>query len=369
MRGTLISSDSELFFSLSNADSFAITGSDGKSTTTYLTACLLEDSYQRAIPCGNFGEALSPHLTDDDGFAYVTELSSFNLMYFKPHSKRCAITNISENHLNWHKSFDEYIDAKKNILYNSEQPIINYDCEIIRSIASDFNIFAAISTKLSEKELKEKIKAELYITLDDNHIMLCGKKHLNIADILVSGEHNIMNFCTATALSHGYCEKDSIITLAKSFGGLPHRCQLIGCYRGIKYYNSSIDSSPKRCAATLSTMKSRVILILGGRSKGLDFSELFPAVTEKAKEIIVIGECADEITEAMAENKDFCNSGIPYTVFPDFYDGIEYAHRIAKENDTVLLSPAATSYDKFRNFEQRGFEFKRIIEELETKGK
>lgn len=366
MRGVILSSDSEFFFSESNADIYAVTGSDGKSTTTYLTSKLLKKGYSDAIPCGNIGDAMTPHLDDKKKTAYVAELSSFQLMYMKPQSVRCVITNITKNHLNWHVSFEEYINSKRNILENSKQRIINFDCGISANAAYDYDIFAVFSQNLSEEALKRQINAELYITEKNKKILVSGDEFLDTKKILVGGDHNILNFMAAIAMSYGKCGKEDILELAKSFGGLPHRCEFVGEYNGVKYYDSSIDSSPKRCSATLKAMPGKVILILGGRSKGLDYRELLPILARKTKLLILTGETAQELEALIRE--DITLDLLRYKKINDFYDAVEYASNVAEYGDTVLLSPAATSFDRFSNFEERGNVFKRYIKDLKKKG-
>lgn len=363
-RGVILSSDAEFFFSLSRSDIYTITGSDGKSTTTYLASRMLSESYSNAVPCGNFGEALTPHLDDEQNTAYVAELSSFQLMYMKPKSKRCVITNISENHLNWHSSFEEYINAKRNIFDNAGQRIINYDCEITRSFAKDYKIFAVFSRTESESALKRQINADLYVTEEEGKILVSGERVLDTKDILVGKNHNVLNFMSAIAMSYGKCKNESIVTLAKGFGGLPHRCEFVAKINGISYYNSSIDSSPKRCVATLNMFLERVILIIGGRSKGLDFAELVPTLKEKTKSIIITGECGGEIEYLLKNDKYFLESKIPFLRMDSFVDAVKHAARTAKPGDTVLLSPAATSFDCFKNFEERGEIFRKTVKGL-----
>jgi len=360
-RGVILSSDAEFFFSEAKTDIYAVTGSDGKSTTTYLTARLLSDSYSSATPCGNFGLALTPLLDGDDGRAHVTELSSFQLNYMKPRSERCVITNITENHLDWHLSFDEYINAKRNILDNSRGRILNLDSDISRDFLGEYELFAVFSRKLSEEEMKRIARASLYVSEENGTILASGEPILSTSKIRVGGEHNVLNFMAAIAMSYGRCKREKILALAEGFGGLPNRCELIGEFFGIKYYNSSIDTSPKRSAATLRSFGERVILILGGRSKGLDFAELVPTVLEKAKAIILTGECAEEIEEVLNQHPILSESGITHVIIKDFYEAVEHAVKTASRGDSVLFSPAATSYDSFKNFEERGMAFKKTV--------
>ena len=362
-RGVILSSDADFFLSLTKSDVYAITGSDGKSTTTKLSAAMLSESYARAVACGNIGEAMTPHLSDGDNCAYVTELSSFQLTYMKPKSQRALITNITKNHLNWHSSFDEYINAKRNVFENARERIINFDCEISRSFAKDYRIFSVFSHRLSEVELKKAVEAELYVTLNDGYITVSGEKMLKISDIRVKGTHNVENFMAAIAMSYGLADKQLILNTAKEFTGLRHRCEFVGERDGIKYYDSSIDSSPKRTSATLKTFDERVIVILGGRSKGLEFSDLIPTLKQKAKAVVLMGECAEEIANTLSRDPTF-TTDIPYTIRACLSDALEYAASIARHGDSVLLSPAATSYDEFKNFEERGDAFCNLIHGL-----
>ena len=362
--GVILSSDTELFFSRAETDVYAVTGSDGKSTTTYLSACLLKSSYKDVFPCGNIGEAMTPHLDDAQDSAEVAELSSFQLSYMKPKTRRAVITNVTKNHLNWHSSFEEYADAKKNILFRAHERIINFDCPLSQKLAEDFNIFAVFSRTLSEDDLRRKIHAELYVTLSDGIIKASGEPILDVRKIRVGGDYNVLNFMAAIAMSYGRCAKDDVVRLAESFGGLKHRCELVAEKNGVKYYDSSIDSSPKRCAATLGSFDGRVTVIIGGKSKGLDFSELLPVLSKKAKRIILTGECAYEIKEILDSNTSFASLGIPYDLIEDFGEAVKYSVVTARPYDSVILSPAATSYDRFKNFEERGDHFAKLIKEF-----
>lgn len=367
-RGVILSSDTEFFFSLSESDIFAVTGSDGKSTTTHLASLLLSDTYKSAIPSANSGEPMSPHLDDGNNTAFVAELSSFQLMYQLPPSKRALITNISENHLNWHKSFREYILAKSNILPNAGERILNYDCEISRELLESYTLFGVYSKSLPYKELKKQKKAEIYLTLESGKIQLNGNALLDISDIKLHGIHNVENYMAAIALCHGYFKMDSLYEIARSFGGLEHRREFVIAKNGVDYYNSSIDSSPKRCISTLNTFQKNVVLILGGRTKGLDFSELVPLAVRKSKKIILTGESIEEMENAFLKSAAYSNSEAKLFKVKDFYSAIDLSQTIAEPGDTVLLSPAATSYDAFRNFEERGRAFKDYIRKHKNKG-
>jgi len=255
----------------------------------------------------------------------------------------------------------EYINAKRNVLEFGKNRIINYDCEISRGFIRDFDIFAVFSLENDEKALRNAVKAELYLTLTDEKITVSGEPILNTSDIKLRGRHNLLNFMSSMALCHGLYKKESLLRLANDFGGLPHRCEFIGALNGVGYYNSSIDSSPKRCAATLGMLDGSLIVILGGRSKGLDFSPLVPLLQKKAKHAIIMGECAKEIEECIISNNKSAATPISYTLIEDFYEAVDYAEHISERGDKVVLSPAATSYDCFANFEERGNAFRMFL--------
>ncbi len=359
-RGVILSSDSEFFLENTSSDIYAITGSDGKSTTTTLASRLLACGYSDAVPCGNIGEAMTPHLSDPRGTAYAAELSSFQLMYSRPKSKRCVITNITKNHLDWHRSFEEYIRAKENILENAEERIFNFDCPISRELMKRHGAFAVFSTLEGEKSLRSAVSAELYITLDGGYICISGERILSLSETALGGSHNIQNYMAAIALCFGICKSSDISELARSFTGLSHRCESFLTHHGVKYINSSIDSSPIRTAKTLDMLGENIIVILGGRSKGLDYAELLPALLRHARLAILTGESGEEIEELLKKR----GLSLPYLRISDFYGAAKAAYSAATEGDTVLLSPASTSFDSFRNFEERGNAFKDYIKEL-----
>lgn len=354
-----LSSDAEYFFQNTDSDVFAVTGSDGKSTTTTLTSLMLTCGYENAIPAGNIGVPLTPLLDLPNSDAIVTELSSFQLMYLKPKSRRCVITNITENHLNWHKSFDEYISAKSNILDRTDEIIINFDCHISRKLIKNRNVFAVFSTAASEKELRDSVKAEIYITKKNSDIILSGDVAMSTDKMIIKGEHNVKNFMAAIAMSHGFCSRDEREAIASSFGGLPHRCEYVCTANGVNFINSSIDSSPKRTVATLAMLSEKTVLILGGQSKGLDYSELILSLGENIRNIVITGENRNEILNSI----NFLRPElIPITLCVDgFYDAIDAAIKKALPGDTVILSPASTSFDSFSNFEERGNAFKEYV--------
>lgn len=357
--GCILSSDSELFFSSNPKNVLAITGSDGKSTVTYLTSKLTEATLA-APPSGNFGLPLCELLRNGEPKGSVVELSSFQLTYMKPASTRALITNITENHLNWHKDFFEYISAKKNIFANAQTRAIVPDGEICERIALEENIDVLVSDKLSSIELVRKYRPKLTVTKELEHICINGTPTIPLSAFLRTEDYNIKNFMCALALGWEFTDKDTALELAKSFSGLPHRKEIFLTKNGIRYVNSSIDSTPSRTEITLSSLSDKAIVIVGGASKGLSYEPLIRAIKSHAKTVILTGQSANALFGVFSGEKDFPTIHLEY----DFEYAVELAVKIATPGDTVILSPAHTSYDRFENFEERGEYFKKIIKKI-----
>lgn len=358
--GCKLSSDVELFFSAGPKNVLAITGSDGKSTVTYLTSKLTEATLG-AMPAGNFGLPLCELISRDKLSGAVVELSSFQLMYTKPKVSRALITNITENHLNWHTDFNEYIQAKKNIFENADIRALIPDGEVCEHIAIETGADILISDKLCATELNRRYHPSLTVTRECGSLCINGVPYISEALFLRCENYNILNFMCAIALSLGFSDKDTAIELAKSFRGLPHRKEVFLIRGGITYINSSIDSTPSRTASTLSTLKHPAVVIVGGASKGLSYQPLTDALISCAKAVILTGASAVELFALLEQNRELKDRIYLET---DFDCAAALAVKIANPGDTVILSPAHTSYDRFENFEKRGEYFKKIIEEI-----
>ena len=354
---TLVITDTDLFFSDDPDGCFLITGSDGKSTTTTLVAELLREDHERLFVGGNLGTPVARcDLSVSD--TYVLELSSFNLRYLTPASRRAVITNITPNHLNWHADYDEYVEAKRNIIKRSAEPIVNVDTEPCAKIAKEQPLFAVCSSMLTHKELIARYRAEHTVTVD-NGIALDGSRLLDLGDIYQRQAHTPENLASAVAMTIGLVNRERIRKVAASFRGLEHRCECFLSRDGIDYVNSSIDTTPSRTSATLKGLYKRVKIILGGRGKGLPLSPLRDALASYADEIAMYGDIADEISDFI--EKDPILSAIPHASFTHLGEAIDHLLKGIKSGDTLLLSPAATSYGEFRDFEERGSYFKSYI--------
>ncbi len=359
-QGSILTSEMEVFFELCPAEIIGVTGSDGKTTTTTLIHEMLKEEGYKTWLGGNIGTPLLPqieNISPDD--KVVVELSSFQLFTFKKSPHIAVITNLSPNHLDVHKDYQEYIDAKKNImLYQSQDDIlvVNGGNEETNKIGKCAN--ATVRTFSA----KEKALAHL----KGNMICYGEEEILNTCDIKIPGNHNVENYMTAICAVHDMVSKETIRKVAQTFGGVQHRIELVREKDGIKFYNSSIDSSPNRTINTLKVFKERVILISGGKDKGIPYDEIGPHLIDKVKTLILIGATAPLIEDAL--NKAYLEQGItPFIeVFhaKSYEEAVNLAYNNAKENDVVLLSPASTSFDMFKNFEERGNCFKELVMKL-----
>lgn len=358
--GSIVTSEMEVFFEVCPSHIIAVTGSDGKTTTTTLIHKMMTDAGYKTWLGGNIG---NPLLTDTEKMKendwVILELSSFQLHTMRKSPEIAVITNISPNHLDMHKDYKEYIDAKKNImLYQNEGDtlIVNADNQVTADIGKNAN--GAV------KYFSRNGMADVY--LDGNIIKRGIVEILNIKDIKIPGMHNVENYMAAIAAVSGLVSKDVIVNVAKTFGGVEHRIELVRTLDGVKYYNSSIDSSPNRTINTLRVFPNKVIMIAGGKDKGIPYDEIGPALAEHVKVLILIGATSDKIQEALdAEiNKTGNGKDIEVIRATSYEDAVNTARSKAHDGDVVLLSPASTSFDMFRNFEERGNLFKKIVNEL-----
>ena len=358
--GSIVTSEMEVFFDVCPSHIIAVTGSDGKTTTTTLIHKMMTDAGYKTWLGGNIG---NPLLTDTEKMKendwVILELSSFQLHTMRKSPEIAVITNISPNHLDMHKDYKEYIDAKKNImLYQNEGDtlIVNADNQVTADIGK--------SASGAVKYFSRNGMADVY--LDGNIIKRGIVEILNIKDIKIPGMHNVENYMAAIAAVSGLVSKDVIVNVAKTFGGVEHRIELVRTLDGVKYYNSSIDSSPNRTINTLRVFPNKVIMIAGGKDKGIPYDEIGPALAEHVKVLILIGATSDKIQEALdAEiNKTGNGKDIEVIRATSYEDAVNTARSKAHDGDVVLLSPASTSFDMFRNFEERGNLFKKIVNEL-----
>lgn len=373
-RGALLTSEMELFYALSPSHKLAITGSDGKTTTTTLVNLILKDVFAsdniKIGLGGNIGAPLLPrvHELGGDDFA-VTELSSFQLMTMPIPPEVAVITNVSPNHLNWHTDMNEYTEAKLRIISDGcRVAVLNYRDNACRLAAGKTS---AKVVYFSSAPISDDVTDAVYLNGDSILLRRDGaeKAILSRSAIKLPGLHNVENYMAAIAAVSAFVSDERLArsadTIARSFGGVPHRLEFVREIDGISAYNGSIDSSPSRTAAALSALSDkRISLICGGYDKHIPMRPLADAVAAHGGvlSVTLTGDIASIIADALNEL-----DGAPeHTVIPDFDDAVRHAYERAKAigADTLLLSPAAASFDHFRNFEERGEHFKKLVREL-----
>ena len=371
-RGAMLTSEMEWFLSTTPAKIIAITGSDGKTTTTTLTYKLLEEEYKdtdrNVYVGGNIGTPLLPlveQMTEKD-FA-VVELSSFQLQTMNVPISRAVITNITPNHLNWHTDMEEYSAAKANVFANESTELLVVNARDDRTRAYGMT-FPRDTAYFSDYYIPDECSSDGKLIAYDKDGAICVKVGdaeicvVAVDDILLPGRHNIENYMAAISVTWGLVSRESVEAVAKTFRGVEHRLEFVREKDGVKYYNSSIDSSPTRTAAALSALKEKPIVICGGYDKNIPFEPLAQALAERAKAVVLTGATAGKIMQAINGCTAFDKESIPTVTVPDFEEAVKRARDMAKAGDTVLLSPACASFDAFPNFAARGNTFKKIVE-------
>ncbi|MBQ8003769.1 MAG: UDP-N-acetylmuramoyl-L-alanine--D-glutamate ligase [Oscillospiraceae bacterium] len=360
--GALVTTEMEQFLSLCPCVSIGVTGSDGKTTTTTIIGELLKQAGKRTFVGGNIGKPLLPdtdRMSADD-FA-VVELSSFQLMNIKRGTDISVITNITPNHLDMHKSMEEYTEAKKQIYKTSAgRVVLNFDNALTRKIAEELPNRAVLFS--SKESLKDGY------CIEDGFIVRkekgASEKILALSDIKIPGMHNVENYMAAIAATFGFVSLEDIRCVAREFGGVEHRMELVREKNGVKYYNDSIASSPTRTIAGLRAFNRKVILIAGGYDKNIPFDELGPAVLDYVKTLVLVGATAEKIRAAVENTLGYDAEKLPIIMCTSFEDAVKEASESAEAGDIVTLSPACASFDMFDNFMLRGKCFKELVNAL-----
>jgi UDP-N-acetylmuramoylalanine--D-glutamate ligase len=365
--GAQLTSEMEIFIDLCPAQVFAVTGSDGKTTTTTLIYKILKEEGYNCWLGGNIGTPLLSKIDQvRETDKVILELSSFQLMTIKGCPSVAVITNISPNHLDVHKSLNEYIDAKKNIFLNQSEKdklIINYDNDITKSFCDEAKGKCVYFSRRNNLETGVILKNEKIVVKDEDKEI----EIVNVNSIKIPGVHNIENYMAATAATIQYVKPETIRKIATTFNGVEHRIELVRELNGIKFYNSSIDSSPSRTIAALSTFRDKVILISGGKDKGIPYDPIGQAIAEKVKCLLLIGATASRIEEAYNNyiHQTDIESELKIIHCDTYEEVVKAAYAQAVPGDCIILSPASTSFDMFKNFEHRGNVFKKLVNELE----
>ncbi len=362
-RGAIVTSEIEMLMNTCPCKIIGVTGSDGKTTTTTLIYEILKKGGYNCHLGGNIGIPLFTKVRDfkeDD--IVVLELSSFQLMGMEISPDISVITNISPNHLDKHSSYEEYIEAKKNIFNYQDSTgkvVLNYDNEITRSFKNEAEgkvVFFSSKEKLDDG-----------VIYDDGMIKECEdgvRKHLiNVKDIHLRGVHNYENICAAIAATSGLVSQETQVEAIKEFKGVEHRLEFVREINGVKWYNDSIGTSPTRTIAGLNSFDEKIVLIAGGYDKNLDYAPLARPILDKVSKLILMGKTAPKIYDAVVNELD------PDEVFPIYRaknveQSVELAYKFAEPGEIVLFSPASASFDMFKNFAERGEKFKELVNNL-----
>ncbi len=363
-RGALVTTEIELLMEMCPGKVIGITGSDGKTTTTSLINHILQKAGYRTFLGGNIGTPLFtklPEMTPED--IVVLELSSFQLMGMEISPQIAVITNITPNHLNIHKDYQEYIDSKKNIFKFQDENgilVLNYDNEITKACAKEAKgkvIFFSSQTKLDNG----------YI-VDEDVIKECDdkiRKHiLNTDDVILKGNHNYQNIATAIAATASLVDTETAVKAIKEFKPVEHRIEFIKEIHGVKWYNDSASSSPSRTLSGLNAFKENIVLIAGGYDKNLDYTPLAKPIVEKVKTLILIGQTSGKIYEVVKRELEKENKNLDIYMCETLEETVSIAKKNVKSGEVVLFSPASASFDMFKNFADRGNQFKDLVKAL-----
>ena len=370
-RGQKVTTEMEIFFKLCPAKIFAVTGSNGKTTTTTLIAKMLEKQGRKVYLGGNIGKALMPELeTITENDIVVVELSSFQLLTMGNlvHSPDVAVvTNIECTHQDHHISLDEYVDAKRNILIYQ-----NADCRTILNADCDYSIGSRVyhdmrfdvRGRLFEFSIKHPVENGAYMK-DNGDIVYRENDEetyvMNKNDIIIPGTHNIENYCTAISAVWGMVDVENIKSIAQTFGGVEHRIEFVREYNGIRYYNDSIATSPSRVISGLKAFGKKIIVIMGGSDKGNDMSEMVPYILKYVKLLVLNGATAEKIYDTIISDENYKNSDIKIVKTDYLENALNIAKEKAQSGDVVTLCPACPAFDQFKTFEYRGRKFKELV--------
>ena len=360
--GSVITSEMEAFFAVCPCPILAVTGSDGKTTTTTIISKLLAAEGKIVHVGGNIGHPLlcdTPEIAPED--MAVLELSSFQLMTMQTSPHIAVTTNLAPNHLDVHKDYQEYVNAKANIFTHQN--------------AGDIAVFNADNADTVEQAAKavgevrwfsRKQRVDNGVFCENGVIYEAANGTvtpiMEAKDILLPGVHNIENYMAAFAAVRGMVSYETMREIAKTFGGVEHRIELIRTRKGVRWYNDSIASSPSRTIAGLNSFPEKVILIAGGKDKGISYDAIGPEINEHVKALILCGATAGVIRAAVEKAANF--TGLPITEVDSYQSAVALARETARPGDVVLLSPASTSFDRFANFMERGRVFKDLVNAL-----
>ena len=363
-RGSVLTSEMEEFFKVCPCPMIAVTGSDGKTTTTTIIAELLKKEGKTVHVGGNIGH---PLLCEADRMAphdaAVLELSSFQLMTMTHSPHIAVVTNLAPNHLDMHRDMAEYVAAKENIFIHQKPEdvaVFNWDNATTREQGT-----RAVGQTLYFSR-REELEEGVFLRGDRIIVRRGGEERqvISTSDIRLPGAHNIENYMAAIAAVNGLVSDETIREFARTFNGVEHRIELVRTLHGVRYYNDSIASSPSRTIAGLRSFPEKVILIAGGYDKHLPFDVLGPEIVEHVKVLVLCGATADQIRAAVVKAPAYREGHPAILSACTLQEAVETAQKAAVAGDVVTLSPACAAFDQFPNFMVRGKTFKKIVGDL-----
>ena len=362
--GTIVTTEIEMLMEMCPGKIIGVTGSDGKTTTTSMINSILRKANYNTFLGGNIGTPLFTKLsemTPED--IVVLELSSFQLMNMSISPQIAVITNVTPNHLNIHKDYQEYIDAKKNIFKFQDENgilILNYDNSITKECTKEANgkvVFFSSETKLDNGFI-----------VDENIIKECNdkiRKHiLDTKGVILRGNHNYQNIATAIAATKTLVDIDVAIEAIKEFKPVEHRIEFVREIDGVKWYNDSASSSPTRTLSGINSFHENIVLIAGGYDKNLDYEPLGKPIIDKVSNLILIGQTSEKIYDVVKNESENQNKKIPINMCESLEQAIDVAKKVTKKGEIVLFSPASASFDMFKDFADRGNKFKNLVNKI-----
>lgn len=368
-QGVVITSEMEVFFDLCPCPILAVTGSDGKTTTSTLISEMLKAEGKTVHLGGNIGKPLLYNIDNINPTDFcVVELSSFQLISMRKSPHVAVITNISPNHLNVHKDMEEYVGSKVNLISHQDafsKTVLNLDnqpcfelCSHVRGTPCYFTTKPSGTMPYNGSYLDEQ--GNLCLVKSGKSSVLFSRN-----EIKLPGIHNVENYLAAIAAVEEYVKKAAMLKVAQEFGGVEHRLEFVKTVDGVKYYNDSIATSPTSTIAALNAFPTKPIIIAGGYDKKIPYTPLAPFLIAKAKALILLGATAHSIEEAVKNCPDYATNNLQMIRVETMEQAVNAAQKIAVFGDIVSLSPASASFDLYQNFEQRGKHFKKIVNELQ----
>lgn len=364
-KGVIVTSEMEVFFDLCPCKIIAVTGSDGKTTTTTVISELLKAQGKNVHLGGNIGTPLLPEIESINAEDYaVVELSSFQLISMRKSPEIAVVTNLAPNHLDIHKDMNEYVESKKNIILHQNafsKAVLNLDNNFSNSFETD------VRGRLVKFSRKASVDNGAYLDGDKIVYNDYGKvtEIMNYKDIKIPGMHNVENYLAAISAVWGIVSVENIVKVAESFGGVEHRAEFVRELDGVKYYNDSIASSPTRTAiGTLSLYDKKIIIIAGGYDKHIPYEPLGPVICDKVKVLILMGDTAPKIEEAVKNSPQYKENNPVIINVTNMLEAVKAARDNAAKGDIVSLSPASASFGLYKNFMERGNHFKEIVNSL-----